>query len=106
MDEIRVFTGLGPEDCVPPPTTDIVEAFPPADLSENGSAASNRPKYESDECLFLFAERQNVTFPQDINPSAPTTQNIMTANQQRRIPHGTVVDGYLIHGDRIGAPTE
>ena len=59
---------LGPEDCVPPPTCDIVEAFPPADLSENGSHASNRPKYESDECLFLFAERQNVTLPAGHQP--------------------------------------
>jgi hypothetical protein len=78
------------------PMDALEQAFPPADLRLNA--------YESDACIYVFAEKQNYTLGQDFNPKAPSTTNVLTG-PNRRIPTGTVVDSYLLHADRIGQPS-
>ena len=104
MDEIRVWTGvINPPICDPSPTNPIVAAFPPADLSQDGADPDPALAYEHDACLFVFDEGEH-TLSQAVNPVAPkTTTNMVVANPgTRRIPAGTVVETFLIHGDALG----
>jgi uncharacterized repeat protein (TIGR01451 family) len=99
MDEIRVFTGVvdPPPDCIPPPDSAVVEEQPdppPADLRLD--------HYESNKCIRLFAEEQNVELPVDINVKRPASTN-MVGGRNRRIPARQVVSSFLLHGDSLGA---
>jgi uncharacterized repeat protein (TIGR01451 family) len=82
------------EPCTPTPGNAIVPSGPPRDLRVH--------RTESDACILLFTEQQDVTLAQDINPRAPSTTNVL-AGPNRRIPAGTVVDGYLLHADKVGS---
>ena len=104
MDEIRVLTGVIPPDCVPsnPPNTLEIRTEP-GNLRLDGLPATGQPTFQSNTCLFGFAERKDVTLDRNLNPIAPRATNMAVANPPTRlIPTGTVVDAYLIHGDSLG----
>ena len=102
-------TQVTPAACSPEgPTGAVTQALPPANLRQDGlPAVAGRPAFESDECIYLFAERQDVALTQTLNPAKPKTTNILaTATPEATtIPSGTVVDAYLLHADRPGQPT-
>ena len=104
MDEIRVLTGVIAPDCVPsnPPNTLEIRTAP-GNLRLDGLPATGQPTFQSNTCLFGFAERKDVTLDRNLNPIAPRATNMAVANPPTRlIPAGTVVDSYLIHGDSLG----
>ena len=69
----------------------------------DGLPATGQPTFQSNTCLFGFAERKDVTLDRNLNPIAPRATNMAVANPPTRlIPTGTVVDAYLIHGDSLG----
>ena len=59
-----------PEDCIPPPGNDLVQAFPPADIRVQ--------LYQSDQCMFLFDEQQDTTLT-----SAPRRRQLAGPRQRR-----------------------
>ena len=105
MDEIRVLTGTIAPDCVPddPPNALAVRTAP-GNLRLDGLPATGQPTFQSNTCLFAFAERKDVALDRNLNPIAPRATNMAVANPPTRlIPANTVVDSYLIHGDSLGA---
>ena len=104
--ETVTCTFVNTEDCVPDAGNAIVESQPPANLHQDGlPAVAGRPSFESAACIFLFAEQQDVTTSQAINPAKPKTTNILDTTGSPEgvlIPAGSELDSHLLHADKPG----
>ena len=104
--ETVTCTFVNTEDCVPNAGNAIVESQPPANLHQDGlPAVAGRPSFESAACIFLFAEQQDVTTSQAINPAKPKTTNILDTTGSPEgvlIPAGSELDSHLLHADKPG----
>ena len=74
--------------CTPNGLNDVVEASAPADLRLN--------RYESDQCMFLFDEQQDVTLTSSL---AVDSSRVRSSNS---LPKGSVLDSHILHADKIG----
>ena len=77
--------------CTPDGSNDVVEAAPPADLRLN--------RYESNQCMFLFSEQQDVTLSQGLAvDSSPVRGNGGAAT----LPAGSELTSHILHADKVG----
>ena len=97
MDEIRVFTGEETEPvCDALPGNAVVFATGPADLTRDGAV-------QSDDCIFVFEEQQDIVLTENLLPAAPKTTNMArTGPQTRLLPAGTRLSSHLLHMDVEG----
>ena len=78
--------------CTPTgPTNALAVASPPADLQIGA--------YESNTCMFMFAEQQNVAIGSGIVDRSPVRGTGTTA---ATLPEGSNLSSFLIHFDKIG----
>ena len=72
MDEIRVLTGTIAPDCVPddPPNALAVRTAP-GNLRLDGLPATGQPTFQSNTCLFAFAEGKDVDPRPEPQPDRP-----------------------------------
>ena len=82
----------GVVDCAPPdpPEQELVPASPPADL--------HLDEYMSNECMFLFAEQQDVVLEDELAVDSSPVRGGSPAT----LPPGSVVSSHLVHADSIG----
>ena len=77
--------------CTPEGDNDVVEADPPADLRLG--------QYESNQCMFLFDEQQDVTLSSGlVVDSSPVrgTGGVAT------LPAGSELTSHVLHADKVG----